>query len=243
MVQEKGPLWSGVDMLDNGKGKCKHCGLEFIVNGTRLLHHYTGGAPRSISACSMTVPLTDEIVAAISAKTASNVNKRKRVEGQPSLSSIFGDQKSEAADLAIAEMIIGCALPFNLLRSDFFKRFVLACKETPKGYKPPSSEIVRTKLLEKVEQRCETSLKPIKDEYEVTGVTLTSDAWDNVSGDHLLNVMFVSPGGTVFHDAHNCSAEKMTGAYIAQHICEAIKEAGPANVVQACTSPTSCKMY
>lgn len=47
MVQEKGPLWSGIDLLDFGKGKCKRRGLEFVVNGTRLFQQYTGGAPRA----------------------------------------------------------------------------------------------------------------------------------------------------------------------------------------------------
>lgn len=161
------------------------------------------------------------------------VRNEKRAEGQPNLQYLFGNEKSEAADLAIAEMVIGCALPFYLVRSDFFKRTIDDVREAPKGYKPPGLESLRTTLLDKVETRCETLLKPIKEEFQVTGLTLTSDAWDNVSGEHLLNIMFVSPAGTVFHDAHNCSPERMTGAYIAELICKAIEDVGPHNVVQA----------
>lgn len=112
------------------------------------------------------------MLAALEASQKKRTLKRSRTDNSMTVTQLFGAENQVAADLAVAEFVVGCGLPFNLLLSDYFKRMLVAVHGAGKGYKPPSSERMRTKLLKKTKERCIEAVQPYYDEHKITGCTL-----------------------------------------------------------------------
>lgn len=216
---------------DDGKSTCLYCGKKYVATASRITEHLSGGMG-NIAGCTGSDQFPEDIIAALEAKGKTISNKRKRERNQQSVTSFFASDCRENADIAVAELVYGCALPFNLLRSKYFQNALQAARKAPADWKPPGSEKVRTTLLDKVQARCHQSLQPIRDQHRNTGMTITSDAWDNVAGRHLFNFMLVSSMGTIFHSAEDCTTERATGTFIAETICKVIEDVGPDQVVQ-----------
>ena len=238
MGREKGVIWKAVGPEgSDGKSNCAFCKFRYKATASSIRMHLTGGS-NEIRYCDglKYQELPSDIATAISETQASQRKKRSRDENGKSFANLFGTGAKDAADTAIAELVYGCGLPFNVARSDFFKRAVQAINKAPRGYEGPCFERLRTDLLARVKERCKDAVQPCYSykRLEDTGGTLCSDGWGNISRQHLINVMLSCPEGTVFHSAVECTGDVKSGEFIAELLIKAIEEIGSGNIVQVC---------
>ena len=78
----------------------------------------------------------------------------------------------------------------------------------------PSSEALRTTLLERSKGRVTRKLDVIKASWKATGCTVLSDGWSDICQRPLINVLLASPEGVVFLNVIDTSDQKKTSAYI-----------------------------
>ena len=79
-------------------------------------------------------------------------------------------------------------------------------------------------------------MKPIKDSWIETGVTVVSNWWKDARNRPLINVLAVSPKGTMFLKVVDCERQVKDGPFIANILIEAIEQVGARNVVQVITN-------
>jgi Protein of unknown function (DUF 659) len=222
--------------------QCKFCDLCYRANANRIKEHLRGGNG-NISGCKSVDPFPEPIAKAVASDAAVVSKKRSATAHTLTINELFDTDKKTAADLAIAELVFGCGLPFNIARTKFLKRAVTAINQAPKGYCPPSSESLRTSLLEETKTRCKAAVEPIYKDHARTGATLCSDGWGDITRHHLINIMVVSPKGAVFHCAEECTGETKSGIFISRLLIDAIKEIGPQNIVQVLKVTVISRLY
>ncbi|CAL1355405.1 unnamed protein product [Linum trigynum] len=158
------------------------------------------------------------------------------------ISDMFDLVSRHDIDGLIGRFFYGCGIPFNVARSPFFYEMVRGLIEGSKGYKPPSSEKLRTNLLDKERSKVDRALTGIRDQWPTFGVFIVSNGWSNVKNQPLINVLAVSGGRAVFLEGIDCSGDEKTGVYIAEILLKAIDQVGIYNVVQVLTDNASaCK--
>ena len=151
------------------------------------------------------------------------------------LENAFQNQSREIADIDAARCLFANGLSFNLVRSPYFKQMLRSANKAPAGYSGPSFERVRTTLLDDEVKLIDEQLKPIKDSWIETGVTIVSDGWKDAKNRPLINVLAVSPKGAMFLKAIDCEGKVKDGPFIANILIEAIEQVGARNVVQVIT--------
>ncbi|XP_059069104.1 uncharacterized protein LOC131859411 [Cryptomeria japonica] len=147
----------------------------------------------------------------------------------------FKNELREIADSKIARCLYGNGLPFNLVRSPYFRDMVHTLCNTPSDYVCPGYEKVRTTLLAKEKASIELQLKVIKDTWQETGVTIVFDGWKDCKNRPLINVIAVCPKGAMFLKAVDCEGQVKDASFIANILIECIDMVGPQNVVQVVT--------
>lgn len=75
-------------------------------------------------------------------------------------------------------------------------------------------------------------LQVIKDSFDLTGVTITSDGWQDVHSRPLLNMLACSPRGEMFVKAVDTSGHLKTADYIADQLEQVLMHVGAQRVVQ-----------
>jgi hypothetical protein len=65
-----------------------------------------------------------------------------------------------------------------------------------------------------------------------TGGSLTSDGYEDVKKNPLLNAVIVSPQGAKFHRAINTAGQTKDSAYIGGEMIKLIEDIGPTKIVQ-----------
>lgn len=83
------------------------------------------------------------------------------------------DARKDLLDFALGMMIIGGSLSFNLIESEFFKKFVNLLDP---AYKIPCRQTLSTTILNKVHEKISSALKPKGTEMQGT---LMIDGWRN----------------------------------------------------------------
>nr|XP_043631554.1 uncharacterized protein LOC122603007 [Erigeron canadensis] len=117
-----------------------------------------------------------------------------------------------------------------------------AVKHATAGYKLPSSETARTRLLDECKHDVEKELTPLMDTWYTQGVSVVSDGWSNVNHTPLINVLAVNSCGPVFMYATDFSGVEKTGVAIAKFLHDAIEKIGATNVLQVVTdNAANCK--
>eukprot|EP01018_Ginkgo_biloba_P031482 Gb_30430 [translate_table: standard] len=122
--------------------------------------------------------------------------------------------------------------PFNVSRSPYFRNMIQQVVEFDKGYKPPSSEALRTTILQISKERLIGELQSIKETWKHTGCTIISDGWSDMKHRPLINVLVYSPQGVLFLKAIDTMDHKKTSEFIFKILEEAVLEVGEENVVQ-----------
>lgn len=144
----------------------------------------------------------------------------------------FQNESRALADQCLARCIYANGLAFNVVRSPYWKEMLRTVNEAPKGYKGLGYEKVRGSLLEKEVELVEGALKPIRDSWVETGVSIVSDGWKDSRNQPLINVIAVSPKGAMVLKAVDCEGQVKDGQFIANILIAAIEQVGSRNVVQ-----------
>jgi hypothetical protein len=158
------------------------------------------------------------------------------------LMKMFNNQKREETKSRVARAIFSCGIPFNVVRSPYWKDMVKAINEAPQGFKGPNYEKFRTLLVQKERSLIHDILKLVRSSWTNSGVSIISDGWTDTKRRPLINVIASSPKGAMFLRAEDCSGEVKDNKFIADILISSIEEVGPTNVVQVITDNASvCK--
>ena len=106
---------------------------------------------------------------------------------------MFNIQKREETESRVARAIFACGIPFNVVRSPYWKDMVKAINEAPQGFKGPNYEKLRTMLLQKERSLIHDILKPVRSSWTISGVSIVSDGWTDTKQRPLINVIASSP--------------------------------------------------
>ena len=88
------------------------------------------------------------------------------------------------------------------------------------GYSPPTSEALRTTLLDAAANDVTHGMASLSQQRNLFGYTLTSDGWSSVQNKPLLNALVVVPAGAEFVQASDTSGETKSSQYIAKNLSE-----------------------
>jgi hypothetical protein len=145
---------------------------------------------------------------------------------------MFNNQKREDTESRVARAIFACGIPFNVVRSPYWKDMGKSINEAPQGFKGPNYEKLITVLLQKERSLIHDILKPIRSSWTSTGVSIISDGWTDTKRRSLVNVIASSPMGAMFLREEDCSSKVKDSKFIADILISNIEQVGPANVVQ-----------
>jgi hypothetical protein len=148
---------------------------------------------------------------------------------------MFNNQKREETKSRVARAIFACGIPFNVVRSPYWKDMVKAINDAPQGFKGPNYEKLRTMLLQKERSLIHDILKPVRSSWTNSWVSIISDGWTDTMRRPLINVIASSPKGAMFLRAEDCFGEVKDNKFIADILIFAIEQVGPTNVVQVIT--------
>ncbi|KAH7277995.1 hypothetical protein KP509_38G019200 [Ceratopteris richardii] len=162
------------------------------------------------------------------------------------ISSGLHKQRQRVADIEIERCILECNIPFNVVRTDAWKRMVKAIAQVGPSddWHGVDYKRLRTLMLIEERERIEKLLEPIRLGWKTYGCSILSDGWSDIRRRHIINIMVSSCLGTFFLKAIDCShaGTCITGELIFEHIKSAIEEIGVQNVVQVITDNASkCK--
>ncbi|XP_020174850.3 uncharacterized protein [Aegilops tauschii subsp. strangulata] len=94
-------------------------------------------------------------------------------------------------------------------------------------------------ILNKRKKRVQESFNAHRKTWELTGCTIMRDAWTDIRGRGVMNLVVHSAHGVVFLNSVDCSTMKKDGKYIFELVDRCIKEVGEKHVVQVVTDNAS----
>ncbi len=249
---ERAYEWDLVSIVeDRGRNKdprvnCSYCGKDYTGGVTRIRAHILGNKSQlGVAKCQGEVPaeVVDRLKLAEEAKEREAQRKRRREQlqraasgaqstlsasksgTQSSIQAAFARADKSEVDAAVARCFYANGIPFNVARNPFFKDAVAAIAAAGPGYKPPSSETLRTTLLEREKESLSKDINSLLEaQLEKTGVSVNSDGWSNTSNRPLLNILLVTPTMEVFEAAVDTSGERKSGQYIAEQLISVIEK-------------------
>lgn len=156
---------------------------------------------------------------------------------QASMQASFQKQAIAEATRELTRLFIQCAISFHVLRTPVWKSAMRAVSRIGCEWEGPSCDGMRVRELKNEKIRIEAQLEPLKATWVKYGCTILCDGWSDVRRRNVYNILVSSCKGTMFLRAIDASAPGtvVTGAFIWQHIRQAIEEIGSDNVVQVVT--------
>ena len=148
----------------------------------------------------------------------------------PSILSLLQEQTAEDVDDAVAEFFCVAGIPFHVARLPEWK-MLASMLQRCSDYDPPSSERLRTTLLERQYISVQHQLQRLEADYERFGVTVACDMWTSTDRHALLNFVLICRGRSVFHKLVDTSGSRKNGRFIAERILEVVDEVGSSNIV------------
>ncbi|XP_031478612.1 uncharacterized protein LOC116249604 [Nymphaea colorata] len=172
------------------------------------------------------------------------LKKRKVVDvTQKSIKESFSLQGRQELDLKVAAFFYANCIPFNVARSPYWRdlvTYIANCNLS--GYVPPSSERLRTILLEQQKSQVNNLLEYQKLTWKQHGVSIVSDGWTNLQRRPFINFIATSANRPIFLKAIDASGEYKSAEYLKGLFMEIIEEVGKDKVVQIITDDTPiCK--
>ena len=118
-------------------------------------------------------------------------------------------------DMLLADFFFGCNIPFVIVESDYFKKFVQALNP---NYKIPTRKTLSTTILD---SRYNKFLASVKKEEPTDGVLLI-DGWKNSSANtkNVVSMVRLHNDNYVFLESFNFSSKKET----AENLVEVVQQ-------------------
>ncbi|KAH7297148.1 hypothetical protein KP509_26G055900 [Ceratopteris richardii] len=150
---------------------------------------------------------------------------------QSTLESSWKPILKEEVDRAVARYFYHDHIPFRAARSPYFKDMVKKIGQYGEAYVAPSSETLRTTLLEKEKRVVEAACIAVKSSWEKNGVSLIVDRWSDVRRRSIHGVVAYSRGEMYFLSSHDASSTGKSVTVLASEWATSIEIVGPSNVV------------
>ena len=160
--------------------------------------------------------------------------------GSLQAASIQGGFQRDAKTLATCELtrlFVRCAIPFHVAKTTQWRKTMKAISRIGCEWEGPTSEALRTRELQREKSSIEERLLPLRETWKKYGCTILCDGWSDVRRRSVYNVLVSCCKGTMFLKAIDASLPGVTiiGAFIYNHIRQAIIEVGAENVVHVIT--------
>lgn len=141
-----------------------------------------------------------------------------------SVTQTMDEEQKQEADRLLALFFYRTGISFRLADSESFKEFV--SKINPSYAEAmPSAKMLSGSLLDKSYSSEAEKLSNILESS--SNLTLISDGWTNVNGEHIVNYSVKAPGSKpLFKCSSNTSGIIQTGKAIADAICKVLEELG-----------------
>eukprot|EP01018_Ginkgo_biloba_P009685 Gb_04628 [translate_table: standard] len=153
------------------------------------------------------------------------------------LKSPWKPMEKQHIDDVVGDFFFANCIPFNVARSPYFHNIFQQAMEFGKGYKSPSSEALRTTILQRSKESLTNKLASIKETWKHTRCTIISDGWSDTKHRPLVNVLVFSPQRVLFVKEIDAMDHKKTSEFIFKILEEL--EVGEENVVQIVTDSAS----
>lgn len=115
------------------------------------------------------------------------------------------DPKKEEVDAAVARFFYHDAIAFQAARSGYFKTMVRRIVEFGPTYTPPSSEALRTTLLQKERDAVAAATEVVRSQWTRYVVSLIADGWSDTRSRSIHGVIAYSRGQSYFISSHDAS--------------------------------------
>jgi hypothetical protein len=204
------------------RGRCKTCLASVSWNRDRVASHKRGN-------CSDVTAEERNLFAKRKSSSASRFDPNTSEDSNSrdaSFSELTTSSTKEEIDAAIANFIIRCGLAFSIVDSPAFKAMLFALNPIFAA-NSPTAKVLSGRLLQEQYDKSQKKINEILS--DATELTLTSDGWTNVRGDHIVNFVIKAPNQPpFFYKSINTSetAAPQNAPAIADAICEVIEEIG-----------------
>lgn len=141
----------------------------------------------------------------------------------------------DAVCQTMARWFYSCAIPFNAVKSPYYKQMVKEIGEFGKGFTPPSYHELRETLLKREVADVLQIVDKHKVMWEKFGCTIMSDGWTDQRKRTMVNFLVNSPGGTIFLMSKETTDICKTADKIFEMLDEVVEKVGEDNVVQIVT--------
>ncbi|CAN6465244.1 unnamed protein product [Victoria cruziana] len=238
---------------------CNFCGKEYSGTYTRVKAHLLQIKNQGIAICKVincdTLRMLKrehelagqkkssssgfiDILSVLRAGVDEEKKKRKvdYSETQKSIQQSFALQRRQELDRKVGKHFFASCIPFNTARSAYFRDLCTSLANSNlAGYVPPSSEKIRTIILQQEKARVDKMLLYQKHAWLRHGVSIISNGWTDIQRRPLINFIAVSVNGPVFRKAVDASGEYKDAEYLKGLFVNMIEEVGKNNVVQIIT--------
>lgn len=180
---------------------------------------------------------------AVSAEERTFFAKRKHLNETSSAdisSSSISDctpANSKDIDAAVANFFFRTGIAFKVADSAAFKN-MLQTLNPEYAKDAPSARVLGGRLLDK--KYSESKNKVLTGLADAENLTLTSDGWTNLKGDHIVNFVIKAPGQKpVFYKSIDTTGIAQTAVAVAEAISAVIEEIGASKIVAVVTDNTN----
>ncbi|KAK2983482.1 hypothetical protein RJ640_006495, partial [Escallonia rubra] len=170
-----------------------------------------------------------------------NLNKRDERHFQPvivksSLQASFPTQESaDHADIAVTNFMFMTGIPLSASNSSYFQQMADAIAAAGPGYKMPSYNSLRGKLLNRSCQDLSEPLHELRKSWEITGCSVMVDRWSDSTGRTVINFFVYCPKGTLFLKSVEATDVTKSSEELFSLFDSVVQEVGPKNVVNFVT--------
>ena len=130
-----------------------------------------------------------------------------------------------------------CGLSFHVASTPAWKNAIRAASRIDCDWEGPSMRDLRTIELQRMRDSVELRMEPLRETWQKYGCSILCDGWTDVRKRNVYNILVHSCKGTMFLRAIDASAPGtvVSGAFIYEHIRQAIIDVGVQSVVQVVT--------
>lgn len=154
-------------------------------------------------------PSVEEAFVAKKGKGSSLSNKV-----QTKLSTLKREERRDRACEYICQFFYEASIPHNAVALPSFDLMLEAIGDFGRSLEGPSAYEMSGPFLQKAKNKIQASFKNHKEQWELTGCTLMTDAWTDRRGRGVMNLVVHSAYGVCFLDSIDCSDVKKDGAFI-----------------------------
>ncbi|KAL5544677.1 hypothetical protein UlMin_008461 [Ulmus minor] len=228
-TKQDDPTWDHCVKVGDGKKlQCKHCNNSYWGGVFRIKNHLAQ-TRKDVAPCKNVPNEVCDVFKQILGESNKKEDDVVLCDGENERDlkkkMMLGDRESVFKD--ICRFLYANALPFNLVKSPYFKTMLESVASFGPGFKLPSYH----------EARCTFLLK--KTEWKKTGCTLMSNGWSDGKRRSITNFLINSPRGTVFLKSVDTSGIIKNADNLFLLLDSVIEEIGEENVVQVVTDSAS----